>query len=119
MIYTKPKKETRTKRKATAGQKTSLFAKIKNIYFTLRKENLPKLIIFVVIIIILGGIFIFFVEQGKAVGDSDRMFSQFFDGLWWTVVTITTVGYGDKVPVTGIGKIFAIFLMFIGVVVPE
>lgn len=116
MMYTKPLKESRMRKKIKV-QKPSLTAKIKNLYLTLKKENLPKLIIFVLIIVILGGIFIFFVEQGKAVGDSNQMFSQFFDGLWWTVVTITTVGYGDKYPVTEIGKIFAIFLMFIGVVV--
>lgn len=117
MKYIKLKKETRIKRKTPGKQQPSLFAKIKNLYLSLRKENLPKLIIFVIIIVIFGGIFIFFVEQGKVVGDSDQMFSQFFDGLWWTVVTITTVGYGDKYPVTEIGKIFAIFLMFIGVIV--
>ena len=36
------------------------------------------------------------------------------DGLWWTVVTLTTVGYGDKFPVTVGGKMLAIFLMFTG-----
>lgn len=117
MLYTKPIKESRIRKKGIKRQKPSLIAKIKNLYLTLRKENLPKLIIFVLIIIVLGGIFIFFVEKGKAVGDSEQMFSQFFDGLWWTVVTITSVGYGDKYPVTEIGKVFAIFLMFIGVIV--
>ncbi|HSU54452.1 MAG TPA: ion transporter [Candidatus Dormibacteraeota bacterium] len=37
------------------------------------------------------------------------------DALWWAVVTITTVGYGDKYPVTGEGRIVAAFLMVAGV----
>ncbi|MBN1696015.1 MAG: NAD-binding protein [Spirochaetales bacterium] len=96
---------------------TSLIRKIKNSYNSLRKENLPKLIFFVIIIVFLGGFFIYFVEKGKTVGGSEQMFGRFFDGLWWTVVTITSVGYGDKYPQTEIGKIFAIFLMLVGVIV--
>jgi len=37
------------------------------------------------------------------------------DALWWAVVTITTVGYGDKFPVTGEGRIVAAVLMIAGV----
>ncbi|MEQ1852148.1 MAG: ion transporter [Chthoniobacteraceae bacterium] len=38
-----------------------------------------------------------------------------FDAVWWAVSTITTVGYGDKFPVTIEGKIVAIILMVTGV----
>jgi len=38
------------------------------------------------------------------------------DGLWWGIVTFLTVGYGDKYPVTGQGRLFASFLMVVGVV---
>ncbi|WP_352399268.1 ion channel [Anaerotignum sp.] len=38
-----------------------------------------------------------------------------FDALWWTIVTITTVGYGDIAPVTSGGKLIAIFLMVFGI----
>ena len=37
------------------------------------------------------------------------------DALWWSYVTITTVGYGDKVPVTTEGRIIAAVLMTVGV----
>lgn len=37
------------------------------------------------------------------------------DGLWWCVVTFTTVGYGDKFPVTAIGRMVAITTMVTGV----
>jgi voltage-gated potassium channel len=37
------------------------------------------------------------------------------DALWWALVTITTVGYGDFYPVTSIGRIIAFFVMVSGV----
>jgi hypothetical protein len=37
------------------------------------------------------------------------------DGLWFSMVTVTTVGYGDKVPVTGLGKSVTILWMFFGI----
>ncbi len=39
----------------------------------------------------------------------------FDDGLWWAVTTITTVGYGDKFPVTPEGRGIAVLLMFVGI----
>ncbi|MEY9950569.1 potassium channel family protein [Leifsonia sp. EB34] len=41
----------------------------------------------------------------------------FGDALWWAVVTITTVGYGDRYPVTMIGRLVAVGLMVGGVAV--
>lgn len=37
------------------------------------------------------------------------------DAIWWAYVTITTVGYGDRFPVTTEGRIIAAFLMTVGV----
>jgi len=37
------------------------------------------------------------------------------DAFWWTIVTVTTVGYGDIYPVTVEGKIIASILMIIGI----
>jgi voltage-gated potassium channel len=38
-----------------------------------------------------------------------------WDALWYAVVTITTVGYGDRYPVTVLGRITGVFIMFAGV----
>ena len=37
------------------------------------------------------------------------------DAIWWGIVTITTVGYGDFFPVTMLGRLTAIFVMFAGI----
>jgi len=38
------------------------------------------------------------------------------DSLWWSVSTITSVGYGDVVPITFEGRILGVFLQIIGVI---
>lgn len=58
---------------------------------------------FVLIAVISGGLFALF-EGHKLV-----------DGLWWTVVTLTTVGYGDFSPVTTGGRVTAVVLMLAGI----
>lgn len=42
-------------------------------------------------------------------------FRNAFSGVWWSVSTLLTVGYGDIYPVTVLGKIMAIFISFLGV----
>lgn len=62
-------------------------------------------------IIVLGSFVIFSVESQHP----DSQINSMLDAVWWTVATVTTVGYGDIVPVTDTGKIVAIFFMFFGI----
>lgn len=54
--------------------------------------------------IVAGGIAIHFVEG-----------MTFFDGIWWSFVTATTVGYGDISPATPAGRVIAAILMIVGI----
>jgi voltage-gated potassium channel len=44
-----------------------------------------------------------------------EVFSNAFSGIWWSVSTVLTVGYGDIYPITTMGKVLAIFISFFGV----
>lgn len=43
-----------------------------------------------------------------------EVFASVFDGLWWALCTLTTVGYGDVYPVSVGGKLFTFFILVIG-----
>lgn len=44
-----------------------------------------------------------------------EVFTNAFSGIWWSASTLLTVGYGDIYPVTPLGKVFSIFITFLGV----
>ena len=44
-----------------------------------------------------------------------EIFTNAFSGIWWSASTLLTVGYGDIYPITTLGKVFGIFITFLGV----
>jgi voltage-gated potassium channel len=48
-----------------------------------------------------------------ATGTDD--FESLWDGIWWAIVTVTTVGYGDVYPTTVQGRLIGVVLMFVGI----
>ncbi|MEM9544921.1 MAG: transporter substrate-binding domain-containing protein [Bacteroidota bacterium] len=65
-------------------------------------------------IIILFGLAIWMFENRKNPDQFRPGWKGVWDGLWWSVVTMTTVGYGDKTPKSRAGKIIALVWMFSG-----
>ncbi|HQE30426.1 MAG TPA: ion channel [Propionibacteriaceae bacterium] len=49
--------------------------------------------------------------------DPNANITTFGDALWWACTTVTTVGYGDRFPVTAEGRIVAVALMLVGIAV--
>lgn len=57
--------------------------------------------------LIFSSYFVYLAERHGVDGSGSSEFDNYADALWWGVVTVTTIGYGDKVPQTWIGKTIA------------
>ncbi|WP_277680033.1 potassium channel family protein [Gracilibacillus dipsosauri] len=76
-------------------------------FFEIIKTNgLDRVIAFTTVLILVSSIPIYFVEPS---------INSYQDAVWWSIVTSTTVGYGDISPVTALGRIIAILLMLFGI----
>jgi voltage-gated potassium channel len=83
----------------------------KNIYTFIEKTKLNYIFMTLLIIIVAGSIAILVFESSPTDEINTPM-----DAAWYVISTITTVGYGDTVPVSFGGRILGIILMIVGVV---
>ncbi len=75
-----------------------------NLSKFMKTNNFDRAIGIAMVIIFVGSVIMSYVEQ-ISIGDA----------LWWSIVTVTTVGYGDISPQTAIGRIVASVLMIMGI----
>ena len=75
------------------------------------RSSRPKIIVFILyislMVVILGTLM--YIIEGQQNG-----FDNIPKSIYWAVVTLTTVGYGDVVPITTVGKTVAVFIMMLG-----
>ncbi|MCF7569038.1 ion transporter [Sabulilitoribacter arenilitoris] len=74
------------------------------------KEEILLFIFITLILIYFSAVGIYYFENQA----QPEHFSSIFDSLWWAIITLTTVGYGDVYPITVGGKVFTFFILMIG-----
>ena len=82
------------------------------VVFARKKEEFLVVTYLTAVVVLTSSLLIFFLEHSA----KPRVFSSFGVCLWWSVETITSLGYGDVVPVTGMGRFLGASLALWGVV---
>ncbi|MCK5335085.1 MAG: ion transporter, partial [Gammaproteobacteria bacterium] len=84
-----------------------IFRLTKTVRKVLNKNQLGKTLLVSLLLVFISG---------TIIASIDPAFETPADGIWWALVTITTVGYGDYTPVSIPGRAFASVLIIAGVV---
>jgi voltage-gated potassium channel Kch len=80
------------------------------------RDNLAQSVLYITVtvgllVLTIGSVLIIWVEadaEGATIKTG-------FDAIWWSLVTVSTVGYGDEFPVTGRGRLIGVFMIVVGV----
>ncbi len=91
--------------------KLARFLKAENVLYTALRAGRQKIMVFMLTvstIVIIAGSLMYVIEGG------DSGFTSIPRGVYWAIVTVTTVGYGDIAPSTPLGQMLAVLLMFTG-----
>ncbi len=86
-------------------------AKVVVNVFRSKKNELVLSLVLVMILITIASCLIYFAEHLV----QPDVFSSIPDTMWWAIITLTTVGYGDMIPITGIGKFLTAVIALAGV----
>lgn len=83
--------------------------RFKDVFLSI-KEELILFIIATCFLLYISAVGIYYFENSA----QPEQFKSVFHSLWWAVITLTTVGYGDVYPITVGGKIFTFVILLIG-----
>ncbi|MFW2514513.1 potassium channel family protein [Demequina sp. SO4-13] len=75
-----------------------------------RVKTMQAVVISVVLLLWIGSVAVLAAER-----EADSAINTFGDALWWAIVTVTTVGYGDLSPVSVTGRVVAVAMMLVGI----
>lgn len=78
--------------------------------FLIAKEELALFFMVATMLFYFAAVGVYYFENSA----QPELFASVFHSLWWAVITLTTVGYGDVYPVTIGGRIFTFFVLMIG-----
>lgn len=78
---------------------------LRTMWRFIQRENIDRLVILIVVMLVISTVVVTLFERDMTL----------LDGLWWSIVTMTTVGYGDIFPETAGGRVIAVVIMFFGI----
>lgn len=94
-------------------QKNSMLAFVQNLF----SEDFIKVVSLLAGVILFFGLLLWLLERKHNKNEFRPGILGVFDGFWWSAVTMTTVGYGDKSPKTFLGRLVAVVWMFTAVII--
>lgn len=86
------------------------FNVIKSVLYE-KRNQIASSVFIIVILMLASSLFMYSVEHEA----QPEHFRNALSGIWWSVSTLLTVGYGDIYPITALGKAMAIVITFLGV----
>lgn len=76
-----------------------------------KKQQLFSSVFIILVLMVASSLCMYSLEHEA----QPEVFQNAFSGIWWSASTLLTVGYGDIYPITTMGKVFGIFITFLGV----
>lgn len=86
------------------------FSVIGQVIYLKRQQLMSS--VFIILVLMIGSSLCMYSIEHEA---QPEVFENAFSGIWWSVSTLLTVGYGDIYPITAIGKLVGIIIAFLGV----
>lgn len=99
---------------ATTSSERSQITLILRNFFSL---DFLRLVTYIILTVMVFGIILWIAERRHNRMQFGSGWTGLFDGLWWSAVTITTVGYGDKAPKSKTGRTIAMLWMFLAIII--
>jgi voltage-gated potassium channel len=81
------------------------------VVFRDKRSDIALMLLFLSILVVISSSLMYLVEHDE---QPDK-FSSIPAAMWWSVMTLTTVGYGDILPVSALGKVIASFIALVGI----
>lgn len=94
----------------TAYMKSAVM--VKNVFKT-RANDLKLSLVLILFLITIASCLVYFAEHGA----QPEIFTSIPATIWWAIITVTSVGYGDMVPITVLGKAFTALITLSGLAV--
>ncbi len=98
---------------AVPGAQRSLFWVFLHNFFSV---DFFKVVLLLLLVLLTFGFMLWLAEK-RYNARFDNTWKGIGDGIWWAAVTMTTVGYGDKTPISPMGRTIAIIWMFTAIII--